>query len=166
VSRPILNRFLLFSLIGIALAIGINEITFLFLKSEAGRAPGQVELVIPAGTADKIARGEAQSAIPANMVFVTGDVLLVKNEDNVTHMLGPLFIPAGASASMNLDNAENLAMSCSFQPTKYFGLDIREPVDWGTRLFALFISGIPLGLLLALYSFIVWPVRTTVNSNQ
>ncbi|GAB4502075.1 MAG: hypothetical protein Fur0035_16210 [Anaerolineales bacterium] len=162
-SRPILNRFLFFSLIGILLAIAINEITFLFLKSEAGRAPGRVELLIPAGTADKIARGEAQSALPANMVFVTGDVLVVKNEDNITHTLGPLFIPPGASAEMSLDNAENLAMSCSFQPTKYLGLDIREPVDWGTRLFALFISGIPLGLVLALYSFLVWPVKAVIS---
>lgn len=158
-SRPVLNRFLLFAFVGVLLAIAINEITFLFLKSEAGRAPSRVELVIPAGTADKIARGEAQSAIPANMVFVTGDVLVVKNDDTSTHTLGPLFIPPNTSAEMKLDNAENLAMSCSFQPTQYFGLDIREPVDWGTRLFALFISGIPLGLVLALYSFLVWPIR-------
>lgn len=158
-SRPILKRFLLFSLIGVLLAIAINEITFLFLKSEAGRAPGRVELVIPPGTAEKIALGQPNPAIPANMVFVTGDVLVVKNEDSVTHTLGPLLIPAGASASLSLDNAENLAFSCSFQPTQYFGLDIREPVDWGTRVFALFISGIPLGLVLALYSFLVWPLK-------
>jgi len=157
-SRPVLNRFLLFSLIGVLLAIGINEISFLFLKSEAGRAPGRVELIIPPGTAEKIASGEAQSALPANMVFVTGDVLVVTNHDTVTHILGPMLIPPGTSATLNLDNTQNMAMSCSFQPTQYLGLDVREPVDWGTRLFALFISGIPLGLVLALYSFLVWPL--------
>jgi len=157
-SRPVLNRFFLFSLIGVLLAIGINEISFLFLKSEAGRAPGRVELIIPPGTAEKIASGEAQSALPANMVFVTGDVLVVTNHDTVTHILGPMLIPSGTSATLNLDNTQNMAMSCSFQPTQYLGLDVREPVDWGTRLFALFISGIPLGLVLALYSFLVWPL--------
>jgi hypothetical protein len=158
-SRLLFQRFALFSVIGVLIAVAINEVSFLFLKSEAGRAPGRIELVIPAGTAGKIARGEAETTIPDDLVLVTGDVLVVKNEDSVTHTLGPLFIPAGSSASLNLDQAENLAMSCSFQPGQYMGLNVKEPVDWGTRAFALFLSGVPLGLLLALYSFLVWPIQ-------
>jgi hypothetical protein len=161
-----LQRFAIFSLIGVLIAVVINEVSFLFLKSDAGRAPGRIELVIPPGTAEKIARGEAETTIPDDLVLVTGDVLIVKNEDSVTHTLGPLFIPAGSSASLNLDQVENLAMSCSFQPGQYMGLNVKEPVDWGTRVFALFLSGVPLGLLLALYSFLVWPLKASNSTSQ
>lgn len=149
----------LFLAIGLALGLFVSEASFAFLRSEAGRAPSRIELVIPAGTAEKIARGEAQEAIPLNMVFVSGDVLVVKNEDNQTHTLGPLLIPAGASASLSLDQAENLSMSCSFQPSQYMGLDVREPVTFATRLYGLFFAGVPLGVLLGLYSFVIWPLK-------
>jgi hypothetical protein len=142
--------------IGIVLAVGINEISFMFLKTEAGRAPDRIELVIPAGTAEQVARGEPNPALPANMVFVIGDTLIVHNRDSETHSLGPLLIPPGASASMSLNTADNVAMDCSFQPGQYLGLDVREPVTYWTRLYGIFFAGIPLGGLLALYSFMIW----------
>lgn len=154
----VVQRFILFSFIGVLLAIAINEISFLFLKSEAGRAPGQVELVIPAGTAEKIARGEDEPQIPDNLVLVIGDVLVVKNEDTATHTLGTLLIPAGSSASLNISD-KDLTMDCSFQPNSYMGFTVNEPVGWDTRAFGLFLSGIPLGMLLGLYSFLVWPLK-------
>ena len=158
-TRQIISRALLFLFIGLVVAVFINEVSFSFLKSESGRAPQRIELLIPAGTADKLARGEAQQAIPESMVFVSGDTLVVKNEDSTTHTLGPLLIPAGTTASLNLDQAENLALSCSFQPTQYIGLDVREPVTFSTRIFGIFFAGLPLGMLLALYSFVIWPLK-------
>jgi len=157
-SRTLVQRILISSVLGILIAIGVNEFSFLFLKSDAGRPAQRVELVIPAGTAAKIASGAAESALPANMVFVQGDTLVVKNEDTADHRLGPLFIPAGTSASLLLDQADNLAYSCSFEPTRTFGLDVREPVTFSTRLYGILIAGLPLGFLIALYSFIIWPV--------
>ncbi|PKN92431.1 MAG: hypothetical protein CVU44_14950 [Chloroflexi bacterium HGW-Chloroflexi-6] len=152
-------RLAIFLAIGLVLGILINEVSFSFMKSEAGRAAQRIELVIPAGTAAKIARGEAEEAIPLNMVFVNGDILVVKNEDTETHTLGPLLIPAGTSASLNLDQTENLALSCSFQPGQYIGLDVREAVTLDTRLLGIFLSGVPLGILFMLYSFIIWPIK-------
>lgn len=158
--QQILRRVLLWLGIGILLAIALNEGSFFFLRSEAGRAPRSIELLIPAGTAERMARGEASPEIPADMVFVIGDTLVVRNEDTVDHRLGPLFVPAGTSASMKLDRAENFIFECSFQPSNYFGLDVREPVTWETRIYGILFAGVPLGLLLSLYSFLVWPLRS------
>jgi hypothetical protein len=160
-NQKFVQRILISTVLGILMAIGVNEFSFLFLKSEAGRAPMRVELVIPAGTADKIARGQAEATIPANMVFVVGDTLVVKNEDSADHHLGPLFVPAGTSASLALDQTNNLAYSCSFQPTQTFGLDVQEPVTISTRVVGILISGLPLGFLIILYSLIVWPIKKT-----
>lgn len=146
--------------IGIVIAIGLNEGSFIFLKSEAGRAPRSIELLIPAGTAEMMAQGQSSPEIPTDMVFVIGDTLVVRNEDTTAHNLGPLFVPAGTSASLKLDQAENFAFECSFQPSSYFGLDVREPVTWETRLYGILFAGVPLGLLLSLYSFIIWPLKS------
>jgi hypothetical protein len=158
-SKPIIKRVLLSCVLGILLAAIMNEVTFLFLGTESDRAPGEIELVIPAGTADKVALGEDDPAIPANMVFVVGDTLIVKNEDRVDHQLGPLWIPAGRSASLSLSEVQNYVYACSFQSTKYLGLDVRNPLTIGTRVQGILFAGLPLAALIALYSLIVLPVR-------
>ncbi len=152
-------RLLITMVLGFLIAIGIDEFTFIFMKSEAGRGPMRIELVIPAGTADKVARGEADPALPDTMVFVQGDTLVVINKDSADHRLGPFFIPTGSSASLTLNQADNLTYSCSFEPTQYFGLDVREPVTVATRLEGIFISGLPLGIIFMIYSLLVWPLK-------
>jgi len=148
-------------LIGLLLGVAINEFTFYFLK-ESARPPQEIILTIPAGTAEQVARGEQPPSIPDNMIFVVGDVLTVKNDDEVDHKLGQLWIPANTSASLSLDQEENLAFECSFQPTKYFGLDVREPLTVGIRISGILFSGLPMGILIAVYS-IIMPVKKKDN---
>lgn len=150
---------LLFS-VGLALLIGvlISEVPFLFLR-ETARAPREIVLTIPAGTAQQIARGEQPPSIPENMTFVVGDRLVVKNEDSVDHKLGPLWIPANSSAQLPLDQEESFAYECTFQPGQYFGLDVREPLTPGTRLYGILYVALPMAILIALYSFIFTPQK-------
>jgi hypothetical protein len=158
-ARVIAQRMLISIVLGIVVAIFMNEFTFFFLKSESGRAPQRVELVIPAGTADRVAKGEPSPSIPTDMVFVVGDTLVVKNLDIVDHRLGPLFIPIGTSASLTLSDANNYTYSCSFQPSQVFGLDVQEPVTSATRLYGILFAGLPLGMMLGIYSFVIWPLK-------
>jgi hypothetical protein len=162
-TRLVVQRFLILIALGILIAIGINEFTFLFLKSDAGRGPQRIELIIPAGTAARIAKGEPNPAIPENMTFVAGDTLVVKNLDLVNHRLGPLFIPVGSSTSLTLSDANSYAYSCSFQPSQVFGLNVQEPVTSATRLYGILLAGLPLGMMLAIYSLIVWPLKLSVK---
>ena len=160
--NTILKRILVSLLIGLLLGVTINEFTFYFLK-ETARPPQEIVLTIPAGTAEQVARGEQPPSIPENMVFVVGDTLIVQNEDTVDHKLGPLWIPANTSASLSLDQEESLAFECSFQPGKYFGLDVREALTTSTRLFGILYSGLPMAVLIALYS-LAMPVKKKVNA--
>jgi len=153
-SKTIVKRVLISLLIGMAIGAALSEITFLFLR-ETARAPKAIVLTIPAGTAEQVERGEQPPTLPENMIFVVGDLLIVKNEDVVDHQIGPLWIPAGASAHLALTTEENLAYECSFQTSKYIGLDVREPVTFGTRLYGILFAGLPLGVLIAIYSFIM-----------
>ena len=140
--------------LGLLIATIFTEVSYRILKRE-NRAPERVELTIPAGTAKEIAKGQSPLSIPADMAFVVGDTLVVVNQDSVDHQLGPLWIPPGTSASLNLDTEQNYAFQCSFQPTKVFGLDVHEPVTPLTRLTGIMFGGLPLGALLSVYSVLL-----------
>jgi len=152
------KRILLSILFGLLIGVMVSEVPFLFLR-ETARPPREILLTIPAGTSDQIARGEQPPSIPENMTFVVGDRLVVANEDVVAHKLGPLWIPANSSAQLSLDQEENLAYECSFQPGKYFGLDVREPLTPKTRLFGIVYVALPMAILFALYSLVATPLK-------
>ena len=153
-----IKRILLSLAFGLLIGVMVSEVPFLFLR-ETARAPREIVLTIPAGTSGKIARGEQPPSIPENMTFVVGDRLVVTNEDVVDHKLGPLWIPANSSAQLSLDQEENLAYECSFQPGKYFGLDVREPLTPRTRLYGIFYVALPMAILIALYSLVIPPKK-------
>ncbi len=150
--------------IGLGLLIGtlISEVPFLFLRDTA-RMPREIVLTIPAGTAAQVERGEQPPSIPENMTFVVGDRFVVKNDDSVDHKLGPLWIPANSSAELSLDQEENLAYECSFQPGNYFGLDVHEPLTPATRVYGIVYVALPMAILIALYSFLITP-KTKENA--
>jgi len=154
-----------FKRIGLSLALGLlfawilAEATFAILRNSTDRAPQRIELVIPAGTADQIASGQAVPSIPTGMVFVVGDTLVVKNEDTASHQLGPIWVPAGTSASLSLDTANQYSYECSFEPNRYIGLDVRSRVTLATRIVAILFAGIPTGAILAVYSFVAFPIK-------
>ncbi len=146
---------------GLSLVLGalISEASFYYLHTGQTRPPQVVELDIPAGTADRIARGEGDPTLPASMTFVVGDTLLVKNQDAVVHQLGPLVIPSGAQASMKLDSEQDFTVTCSFQPSRYLGLDVLPPITLTTRVVGILETGLNLGFLVTVYSLFAIPLK-------
>ena len=154
----VIRKIIISALLGLLVGVLVSEVPFLFLQ-ETARPPREITLTIPAGTADQIARGEQPPSIPENMTFVVGDTFVVRNEDAVDHKLGPLWIPAKSSAELSLDQEESLAYECSFQPGNYFGLDVREPLTLGTRLYGILFVAIPMSIMIALYSLMLAPTK-------
>jgi hypothetical protein len=149
-----IKRIVISMLIGIVVGVLISETSFVFLQ-ETARPPKEITLVIPKGTAEQVARGEQPPSIPQDMKFVVGDTFVVKNEDSVDHKLGQLWIPANSSARLALSEEQSMLFECSFQAGNYFGLDVRQPLTWGTRIYGVLYAGIPLGIMIALYSFVI-----------
>lgn len=155
--NQMIKRVLYSLLVGMILGVLISEVPFWFLR-ETARPPEEITIVIPRGTAEQVAKGEQPPTIPENLTFVVGDTLIVRNEDTVDHKLGPLWIPSNASARLSLDQEERLAYECSFQPNKYLGLDVQQSLTTGTRIYGIVNVGLPLGILIALYSLVL-PVK-------
>jgi len=153
----IIKRIVLSMIVGLVIGLLLSELTFLYV-GETARPPKTITIVIPTGTAELIARGERSPSIPQDMTFVTGDTLVIDNQDIVNHQLGPLWIPAGATGQLVLGEAENLAVECSFQLNNYVGLDVRDPLTLRTRISGILNAGLPMGILIAVYAVIL-PVK-------
>ncbi len=160
-NRPLLNRLAAISLLSLLFALAFNEITYLFQKEATDRPPQTRTIVIPLGAAARLQAGEQVLELPEEMVFVVGDVLEVKNEDLVSHQLGPIWVPPGSSGRLTLNQAQKFTMSCSFQPGGYLGLDVRPATTWGTRFIALLLTAPTLAALLFLYSLAAFPLNAS-----
>ncbi len=154
------KRLLILFVMSLAAVGVVSEIAFRIQKEKYDRPPQEVELVIPSGTSERVAAGEPAPSIPEELVFVLGDTLVVKNEDAVDHQLGPVWVPSGAQASLVLEQPGEFAYSCSFQPSRYLGLDVRKPTTWSTRLTALGLATPALAFFLFVYSLILRPIQT------
>ncbi|MBP6177451.1 MAG: hypothetical protein KA473_08025 [Anaerolineales bacterium] len=149
-------------LLGLVLAAITTEGSYFLLKKE-NREPTTIELEIPAGTSELVKEGKSPPEIPMDMRFVVGDTLKVVNLDSENHQLGPLWIPAGSSASLKLETAENLMYECTFQTGSYLGINIQEPVTWRTRVSGIFYAGFPMGMMFAVYSGLIGDQKKKVS---
>jgi hypothetical protein len=57
--------------------------------------PQTVEIVVPAGTQERLFAGETVEVMPARLELRVGDTLLIRNEDSVTQSVGPYLVEAG-----------------------------------------------------------------------
>ncbi len=73
-------------------------------------------IVIPAGTAERIAAGEAVELIPADLRFQLRDRLVVVNNDSATHVVGPFTVAAGQQLTKRFSEAATIEGSCSLHP--------------------------------------------------
>lgn len=162
---PYFIRLGVVALIAIGVAFLINEGAYLLQRDKVDRAPQTVQLVIPAGTAERVAQGQPAPGIPEKMTFIVGDTLEVKNEDVEPHQLGPIWVPPGTTGSLTLKEANRFSYSCSFAPDRYLGLDVRQTAGFGTRLTGLMISAPTLAIFLFIYSLLVIPVKPRQPGN-
>lgn len=156
-QSPIARRIIFAVVVGMLLAWALSEASFWLLRDGSDHAPGRVVLTIPPGTAAQVAQGAAVPALPPDLVFVAGDTLVVQNDDSVSHQLGPVWVPPGASASLALNEPNRYSYACSFQPSRALGLDVRARVTLRTRLLAVLLAGPPMAVLIAVYGLVLRP---------
>jgi hypothetical protein len=120
----------------------------LLIYTAGTRGSTDRELVIPRGTSELIASGLNPLDIPKEWDFISGDTLLLRNEDDVHHWIGQWFVDAGDTTIVELQPVYAGVLVCSVHPSGQ--IDIRvEPggYDWKLPLFPALLLGVPLGLM-------------------
>jgi hypothetical protein len=59
------------------------------------REPETIEIVVPAGTQDRLDAGEEVVVMPTRLEFRVGDMILIRNDDDVPQSVGPYEVDAG-----------------------------------------------------------------------
>ena len=147
-------------LISSVFAFAVSEVSYQLVKDQSERSPQVVEILIPAGTAERIAQGEDGPALP-EMKFVEGDTLVVRNLDETSHQLGPLWVMPGSSSRMTLDRPSQYTLECSFQQSRSLGIDVLARAKSSDRVFGIISIGFPTWILLWLYTLVVKPLPGT-----
>lgn len=132
-----------------AIAVGavLSTAAWLALSDGPVRAADAVELLIPAGTAEAVERGAVPPALPADLRFVQGDTLVLKNEDTVEHRIGGYAVAPGTTLRVPLDQPSSFSLFCSFHPQGSIGLDVRPHTSPLMILWPTLLIGIPFGLV-------------------
>jgi hypothetical protein len=157
--RPYLIRLLVVFAISLAAMLVVVEGAYLLQRDETDRAPQTIQIVVPEGAAQRVENGEMLDILPENTVFVIGDVLEVVNQDSTDHQLGPIWVPAGGTGRVTLEEANKFSYSCSFTPSRYLGLDVKKPTTLQTRMTGLSISVPTTAAFLFIYSLLVFPIK-------
>ena len=165
-TRPYIIRLLIVASLTLAFVLLFFEIVFILQKDESDRAPKTIEILIPMGTADRIAAGNSEPFIADDMVFVLGDVLEVKNNDKVPHQLGPVWVPPGATSKLLMEQANKFTYTCSFEPDQYLGLEVRQATTLATRLTGVSLAAPTMTALVYLYSLLIFPVQPKNASKE
>jgi plastocyanin len=71
------------------------------------------EFTIPAGTGAKIDAGEEVTVLPELLVVQTGDLILIHNQDQRNHVVGPFFVPADDTMEHTFVTTGEFAGACS-----------------------------------------------------
>lgn len=132
---------------GVALAGSISAASWIALSDGPLRDPQNVEVRIPAGTAEAIERGAAVSVIPADLSLVQGDRLVIQNEDSVPHRVGNYSVGPGTRLTLPLDKGSSGSLVCTFHPQGSIALDVRPRTSPMLVLWPTLMLGLPLGLV-------------------
>ncbi len=96
------------ALVGAALALG----------QLVEQPPGEERVItIPAGTGDRMAAGEDVELIPADLSFRLRDRLVVINNDDQVHQVGPFTVAPGDRLEKEFSEAASIEGFCSLHPS-------------------------------------------------
>jgi hypothetical protein len=123
--------------------------------------PKDVQLVIPLGTAADIAAGRP-ARLPSQVTLVSGDRLVLENEDVVVHTLGGWQINPGQILTIVADAPATDVFACTIHPSGSLGLVITPRPGLIDAILIVIMVSIPISLVL----FAGWTVFRMLDNDD
>jgi plastocyanin len=104
------------------LLAGIFGLTAAACGGSDGAGPEQptYSFVIPAGSADRIQQGEQLDILPRELVAQLNETVIIVNEDDEAHVLGPWFVGAGETLRQRFTTEGVFEDKCTVHPSGQF----------------------------------------------
>ena len=96
----------------VAVGCGVSEAT--------GPEEPTYSFIIPAGSADRIEQGETLDILPRELVAKLDETIIIVNEDDVAHLLGPWFVGPGETLRQRFTTAGVFEDNCSVHESGKF----------------------------------------------
>lgn len=84
-----------------------------------------VRVAVAAGTAERIADGEALELLPPTLEVTVGDRLEIVNDDDVTHQVGPYTVAPGQTLRQSFTSPGTLEGACTLHPSGAIRIVVR-----------------------------------------
>ncbi len=88
--------------------------------------PRTVEIVVPAGTAERIAAGEEVEVMPSLLEMQVGDTLVVRNEDSEQQAVGPYVVDAGEEMRLTYGTPGRFEGTCDLSGDGRYVIVVEE----------------------------------------
>jgi len=89
-------------------------------SEEAGPEEPTYSFIIPAGSGDRIDAGETLDILPRELVAQLDETVIIVNEDDEAHILGPWFVGPGETLRQRFTTEGVFEDSCSVHPSGRF----------------------------------------------
>ena len=86
------------------------------LLAGCGSGPEEYRVVVPAGTAERIAAGEDVQLIDTEIDLSVGDSIVIVNQDTELHQVGPFPVRAGETFDHTFSTPGTFEGVCSLHP--------------------------------------------------
>lgn len=99
------------------------------LASVAVADPGAAEFdySIPAGTGDRLDRGETVELLPGEIDAEVGDVIRIVNDDDEGHLLGPFYVGAHETMVQRFSAPGEFVGMCAVHPSGELVVRVVDP---------------------------------------
>lgn len=85
---------------------------------------GVTEIVVPAGTSARLARGETVAVMPARLEFSVGDTLVIRNDDREATSVGPYWVEAGERFEVRFGEPGRFEGVCPLAESEHYEIVI------------------------------------------
>lgn len=82
------------------------------------------DYLIPSGTAEHLASGEAVDIVPAELTVAVGEAIRIVNDDVEDHVVGVFFVAAGETLTQRFNSPGVLEGTCSVHSSGEFVLRV------------------------------------------
>jgi hypothetical protein len=134
--------------LGFVIGALLTAVAWTAFGAEPVGPPRDVQLVIPAGTAEQINAG-GPTVIPSQIRLIEGDRLVLVNQDVVDHTIGGWQVASGMTLTILADVPATSIFTCTIHPSGNLGLVVSARPGLAEAIVLTILVSVPIGLVLA-----------------